>query len=188
MEVKISKAKLTKGGCLEATYYDQDGNEVSLKGRNSVHQDLRDALHNLVPFFTDLTEQKEADGIDWDNLNGEFNTELLSKIDVTGVARGGDENNPIITMTGKRILMTRRVLNLNTPAIEMDSETMEYEHIDDLDIAVNAFFYECEQYIVARKWAVVQQELNFDGDPDDPFGEVTPTDGIPVEETVESVA
>ncbi len=31
MEIKIKKAKLTKGGTIEATYIDEDGNEITLK-------------------------------------------------------------------------------------------------------------------------------------------------------------
>lgn len=36
MELKIKKAKLTKSGSVEATYIDKDGNEITIKGRNSI--------------------------------------------------------------------------------------------------------------------------------------------------------
>ena len=64
MELKIKKAKLTKGGSVEATYIDQDGNEITIKGNHRAHVDLRSRLQELVPFFAALTEQKEADSID----------------------------------------------------------------------------------------------------------------------------
>lgn len=63
--ISIKKAKLSKGGCVEATYFDAEGNEICLKGKNKCHNDLRVALSALVPYFADLTEQKEADRIDW---------------------------------------------------------------------------------------------------------------------------
>lgn len=73
MEIKIKKAKLSRNGRVEATYTDGDGNEISMKGNNPCHQDLKDCIARLVPFLADLTEQKEADLIDWNNLDGEQN-------------------------------------------------------------------------------------------------------------------
>lgn len=173
---------------MEATYIDEDGNEITLKGKNKCHNDLRVAFAALVPYFADLTEQKEADGIDWDNLEGADTVERLRKLDVTGVSIGGDENNRIVTMTGKRTLLTSRVLNLNAPGVEMESETFEWSHIDDFDIALQTLIYEVKEYIVNRKWEVEQKSL-FDGDPDDPFANTTVTVGAPpIEEPAENVA
>lgn len=189
IHVKVKKAKLCKGGSVEASYTDQDGNEITIKGKNKCHNDLRVALAQLVPFFADITEQKEADSIDWTNLDSAENIDLLRKLEVTGVSVGGDDNNQIVTLTGKRTLFTSRILNLNSPGIELDSETFDWSHTADFDIAVQGFFYEVEQYIVNRKWEVVQAELDFDGNPDDPFaGAGIPDEVPPIEEPVESVA
>ncbi len=189
MSIKIKKAKLSKGGTVEASYTDADGNEITLKGKNKCHNDLRVAFAALVPFFADLTEQKEADSIDWSDVENGANVDLLRKIDVTGISIGGDDNNRIVTLTGKRTLFTSRVLNLNAPGVEMDSETFEWSHIDDFDVAVQGLIYEVMEYIVNRKWEVVQAQLNFDGDPDDPFGDAAPTDEAqPIEEPAENVA
>lgn len=189
IHVKVKKAKLCKGGSVEASYTDQDGNEITIKGKNKCHNDLRVAIAKLVPYFADITEQKEADSIDWDNLDSVDTIELLRKLEVTGVSVGGDDNNQIVTLTGKRTLFTSRILNLNSPGIELDSETFEWSHTADFDIAVQGFFYEVEQYIVNRKWEVVQSELDFDGNPDDPFAGVGIPDEVPpIEERVESVA
>lgn len=189
IRIKVKKAKLCKGGSVEASYTDQDGNEITIKGKNKCHNDLRVALAKLVPFFADITEQKEADGIDWDNLDSAETIDLLRKIEVTGVSIGGDDNNQIVTLTGKRTLFTSRILNLNSPGIELDSETFDWNHTADFDIAVQGFFYEVEQYITSRKWEVVQSELDFDGNPDDPFaGAGIPDDAPPIEEPAENVA
>lgn len=176
--ISIKKAKLSKGGCVEAIYFDAEGNEICLKGKNKCHNDLRVALAALVPYFADLTEQKEADRIDWGNLESAENVELLRKLNVTGLSIGGDDANRFITMTGNRTLMTSRVLNLNSPGVEMDSETFEWSHIDDFDLAVQGFIKEVKQYILDRKWEVLEPSL-FDGDPDDPFCEARPTDQVP---------
>lgn len=187
MEIKIKKAKLSKGGCVEATYIDVDGNEITLKGKNKCHNDLRIAFAALVPYFADLTEQNEADSIDWDDLEGADTVERLRKLDVTGFSVGGDENNRIVTMTGKRTLLTSRVLNLNAPGVEMESETFEWSHIDNFDLALQTLIYEVKEYIVNRKWE--EERTLFDGDPDDPFGEATPTDDVaPVDTPFDSVA
>ena len=91
-------------------------------------------------------------------------------------------------MTGRRTLITSRVLNLNAPGVEMESETFEWNHIDDFDLAVQDFIYEVREYIVNRKWEVAQPSL-FDGDPDDPFAGADPTEDAPsIELSTENVA
>ena len=106
MEIKIKKAKLTKGGTIEATYIDEDGNEITLKGKNTVHVDLKARLAALIPYFAELTEQKEADRYDWVNPDSETNLDLLRRLDVSGVSLGGDDNCPIATLTCRRTLMS----------------------------------------------------------------------------------
>ena len=187
--IKIKKAKLCKGGCIEATYTDTDGNEIIIKGKNRCHTDLKVAFAVLVPYFTDLTEQKEADRIDWSNLDSAENVELLRKIDVTGISIGGDSNNRIITVTGNRTLQSTRVLNLNAPGVEVDSESFDWEYVEDFDIAVENLLYEVKEYIVNRKWDLSQKEMNFDDNPDDPFAQAEATDSVAsVEVHIESVA
>ena len=68
--MKISKAKLTKGGTLEVAFVDDDGNDVTMKGKNIVHEDLRNRLNALIPYFAELTEQREAPMIDWRTSTG----------------------------------------------------------------------------------------------------------------------
>lgn len=183
--IKVKKAKVSKGGTVEAVYTDQDGNEITIKGKNKCHNDMRVALARLVPFFADITEQKESDHIDWDDLESAANIDLLKKIEVTGVSVGGDDTNPIVTMTGKRTLFTSRILNLNSPGIEIDSETFDWSHTDDCDMAVRGFFYEVEQYIVNRKWEVAMPQLDFGDNPDDPFANADMTNDAPLEENVD---
>jgi hypothetical protein len=184
--IQIKKAKLTKTNCIEATYIDLDGNEISLKGNNIVHNDLKVRLANLVPYFAELTEQKEADRIDWTDLESSENVELLRKLEVTSVTQNCENLYPIVVLTGKRCLLTQKVLNLNTPATSLDLED-GYVHCVDLNDAVRAFFYEVEMYITQRKWGVIQQEIDFENE-DDPFaGAPTATDDLPPIESQEEV-
>lgn len=177
MELKIKKAKLTNGGSVEATYIDQDGNEITIKGNHRAHVDLRARLQELVPYFADMTELKEADRIDWSNLESDDNKELLKQISVSAVTKGGDDSAPFIVMSGKRILMTRKVLNLCSPGV--DPGDVSLEHGDEFDMAVQAFLYEVEQYILDRKYdtdgVLDFSEAETSGNTDDPFGAATPT-------------
>lgn len=168
MEIKIKKAKLTKGGTIEATYIDEDGNEITLKGKNTVHTDLKTRLAALIPYFADLTEQKEADRYDWDDPDSQENIDLMRRLDVTGVSLGGDDNCPIATLTGRRTLMSSKVLNLNTPPTDLDADDSGWVRAEDFRFAIDAFFYEVQQYITEKKWSVKQAEFDFENN-DDPF-------------------
>lgn len=186
MELKIKKAKLTKSGSVEATYIDKDGNEITIKGNHRAHVDLRSRLQELVPFFTELTEQKEADHIDWDAPHNEANNELLKQISVTSVSKGGDDSAPFIVMTGKRILLTRKVLNLCSPGVDLGDESLV--HGDEFDMAVQAFLYEVEQYILDRKYDT-DGVLDFNSDDTsgntvDPFGEAGATVDVAIPEEI----
>lgn len=178
MEIKIKKAKLTKGGTIEATYIDEDGNEITIKGKNTVHADLKARLAALIPYFAELTEQKEADRYDWDNPDSETNLDLLRRLDVSGVSLGGDDNCPIATLTGRRTLMSSKVLNLNTPPTDLNADDSGWSRADDFRFAIDAFFYEVKEYITERKWSVKQTELNFENE-DDPFAHAGIPEDVP---------
>lgn len=183
-DIKIKKAKLNKNGCVEASYIDADGNDVTLRGKHKCHNDLRVALSKLIPFFADLTEQKEADIILWHDLECAENVDLLRKLDVTGVSMSSDDVNPSITMVGKRSLMTSRVLSIASPSVELDSDSFSWEHLNEFDLAVQNFFYEVKLYIVEQKWEIAQMNIDFDN-VDDPFAEPTPTEEVePLEDSV----
>ena len=68
MDLNISKAKLTKKGCLEVVYADKEGNDIVFKGINPVHPDLKDSLNKLIPYIVDITEQKESQYINWEEF------------------------------------------------------------------------------------------------------------------------
>ena len=47
MDLNISKAKLTKKGCIEVVYADKEGNEIDIKGINPDHPELKASLNKL---------------------------------------------------------------------------------------------------------------------------------------------
>lgn len=169
--MKIKKAKLIRNGCLEVVYFDGEGNEVNMKGVNQVHPDLKRAMKRLVPFLCELTEQKEANDIDWFNLESEENEQRLSRLDVSGVTIGGEDTFRCVVMTGRRTLsVTNKILNLNTPSVSLDEEAEEYGRLPELNEAVDAVLEEAKLYVTERKYGVTQLEMNFDANADDPFG------------------
>lgn len=184
-EIVIKKAKLYKGGQVEASFSNEDGDEVIIKGSHKCHEDLKTALAGLVPYFADLTEQKEADHINWGELESEYNADLLRKIAVVGVSIGGGDSSRTITMTGHRILQTSRVLNINAPAVEVGSDAaLDWEHTCNFDIAVQDFLYEVKLYLTEHKWQKEAPELNFDENMDDPFGGTDVPDDVPAVDNV----
>lgn len=166
----IKKAKLIKNGCLEVAYTDAEGNEVVLKGANPVHQDLKDAMKRLVPFLCDLTEQKEAEKYDWEKPESDENADLVKRMDVIGVTISGADSFITCVLTGRRTLVvTNKVLNLNTPPITLDEDAENYEHLSELNEAVDAVIEEAKLYVTEHKYSAVQTTLDFEGT-ENPFG------------------
>lgn len=167
----IKKVKLIRNGCLEVHYIDGEGNDVSLKGVNPAHQDMKDAMKRLVPFLCEITEQLESEKFDWDNPESEANANLVRNLDVTGVTISGSDTLVSCMLTGKRTLyVINRVLNLNTPPITLDEETETYIRLSDLNQAVDAVIEEAKLYVLDHKYSVKQVQMNFEGS-NDPFGD-----------------
>ena len=171
MSIIIKKAKIIKNGCLEVAYTNEEGDEVVLKGANPVHQDLKDAMKRLVPFLCDLTEQKESERFDWGNPESDENQELIRRLDVAGVTISGADAFVSCVLTGKRTLVvTNKVLNLNTPPITFDEDAENYERLSELNEAVDAVIEEAKLYVLEHKYSVIQTSMEFEGT-DNPFGD-----------------
>ena len=168
--MEIKKVKLIKNGCLAVAYTAGEGNEVDLKGANPAHSDLKDAMKRLVPFLCDLTEQKEADKYDWEHPESEENADLVRRMDVVGVTISGADSLVSCVLTGRRTLVvTNKVLNLNTPPITLDEEAEAYERLSELNEAVDAVIEEAKLYVEEHKYSVVQTTFDFEGT-ENPFG------------------
>lgn len=175
MDLNISKAKLTKKGCLEVVYADKEGNEIVFKGVNPVHPDLKDSLNKLIPYIVDITEQKEAGYINWTHSESCLEDEFFKKFNVTGVSIGGDSSFAVCVLTGKRTLMTSKVLNLCSPGIGFDPDNESYVHCEELRDAVYNFLYEAELYVTENKCSEIQKEFEFK-EGENPFNKADATD------------
>ncbi len=159
--MKIIKAKVTKEKTLIAVYKNENDDTVTIEGKNIVHKDLEACFTELVPHLAFLCEQKEADG---KQSFDELPDDILNTLEVSGFSIGGDGDSEGVTLTGKRFLKSKKVLNLIAPFTMFNNENEEYKQAFELQQAIEACNYEVEQYLTAKKWAVVQQELPFDGD------------------------
>lgn len=166
--MKIIKAKVTKEKTLIAVYKNENDDTVTIEGKNIVHKDLEACFTELVPHLAFLCEQKEADG---KQSFDELPDDILNTLEVSGFSIGGDGDSEGVTLTGKRFLKSKKVLNLNAPFTMFSNDNEEYNYSFELMESINACKYEVEQYLTAKKWAIVQQELPFDGDAQEPFAD-----------------
>lgn len=155
--MKITKAKITKDNTLVVTYSDDDENIVTVEGKNIVHSDLRDAFAALTGHMAILCELREAKE---DSSPDELKD--LRTVEVTGYSIGGSDDEEGATLIGKRFLKSKKVLNLIAPFTKFHNENEEYPYSYELMDAVNLCNYEVEQYLTAKKWSFVQQDLPFD--------------------------
>lgn len=165
----FKKIQLTKQNTLNVVYSNENGDTVSVTGANIVHQDLKEALRNLVPHLTLLSEQREGYNNTLEELEQQREWEeksIYTRMAVTGVTLNVDE----VSVSGTRILERGDIIRISTPKIStVDDENYGYK--SELSLALDNLKYEAEQYIVERKWALKQGELNFD-EAGDPFAEI----------------
>lgn len=165
-QIDLKSVKINSIG-LEASYV-YDGKEIKVKGKDPIHTDLRSAINALVPYFVEVCEMHEAEGIDWKNLEGSVTSEACIKFSVSGIALGGSENTLWLTIIGHKLLKTNKTLNLNTPRVMLDLENEDhYERCEELKDIVQNICFEAEAYIINHKYAIVQQALPFKDDDDD---------------------
>lgn len=177
--INVIAVKLAKGGGAEVTYINECGDEVSLKGENLIHSDLREAMKGLEPFLLERTEQREAVSMDWNDPHGTLSDDAVNyckSIKCTGLKIGGSDTSPGVKLIGSRVLECGRVSNLDFPFTGFDPDTEQYERCGDLELAVKNVQYEAALYAVEKKWGEPEQlSINFDAAPenateDDPFG------------------
>jgi hypothetical protein len=168
--MEIIKAKITKENTLEAVFKNENEDTVTIEGKNIIHKDMRAAFDDLIPHLAFLCEQKEADKKE--SLD-ELPDTVSTTFEVSGYSIGGSDDNEGTTLTGKRFLKSKKVLNLNAPFTMFNNENEEYPFAFELQQAIEACNYEVNQYLTAKKWAIVQQELPFQNEEssseDNPF-------------------
>lgn len=166
--MNISKAKLGKGGSLEVSYTDDDGNDVTVKGHDAVHPDLKAALAAITPHFADITDQREATMIDWGDPCGEKNADLLANLTVTGVQLKQGPDDQQCLLVGRRYLTNGNVMVISAPLTSLMGAA-DYARYRELRSAIMSFFREAELYFTENKKSGAQQEIAFG---EDPFGKL----------------
>lgn len=166
--MEIIKAKITKDNTLVATYKNEHGDTVTVEGKNLITKDLTNVFRKLVPHMAFLCEQREAYRIE---CMDELPDEIYTNLEVTGYSIGGSDDSEGVTLTGKRFLNSKKVLNLNSPFTMFRSENEEYTYAFELEETIRECEFEVKEYLFEKKWAVVQQEL--------PFSEDVPADIAP---------
>lgn len=165
----FKKIQLTKQNTLNVVYSNENGDTVSVTGANIVHQDLKEALRNLVPHLTLLSEQREGYNNTLEELEQQREWEeksIYTRMAVNAVALNADE----VSICGTRILERGDIIRISTPKIStVDDENYGYK--SELSLALDNLKYEAEQYIVERKWALKQGELDFD-EAGNPFADI----------------
>lgn len=166
--MNIIKAKITKDNTLIATYKNEHGDTVTVEGKNLITKDLTNAFKELVPHMAFLAEQRESNLLD---RMDELPDTIYNVLEVTGYSVGGSDDSEGVTLTGKRFLKSKKVLNLNAPFTMFNNENEEYTYAFELQQTIEACEFEVQEYLFNKKWAVVQQEL--------PFSEDVPSDIAP---------
>lgn len=165
----FKKIQLTKQNTLNVVFSNENGDTVSVTGANIVHQDLKEALRNLVPHLTLLSEQREGYNNTLEELEQQREWEeksIYTRMAVNAVALNADE----VSICGTRILERGDIIRISTPKIStVDDENYGYK--SELSLALDNLKYEAEQYIVERKWALKQGELDFD-EAGNPFADI----------------
>lgn len=167
--MEFLKIQVTKKNTLNIVFRDGAANIVTVNGANLVHNDLKQAMYNLIPHIALITEQREADGrklkeIEADRITDVNSRSVYKMLSVDTITINGEEHT--IALSGYRILQNGDVMALQTPAIAIDNPD-KYLYRNELDLAVDAVIYEAKEYYNNQKWGIKEGNLDFADD--DPF-------------------
>lgn len=174
--IKITAASLVSLFCHFKYLHEVQENtsdEVSIKRKVPIHEDLRNSFKALNPHLAAICEEVAHEQItdienipEIDETEGAENdpiAEKLSKFFVTGFQIEGSGENEGVVLTGSKTLSTGDEVALKTPRIKW--EDTKYHFIQELRIAVDAAISEVEQYMGGKQAPrIIQTEMDFDED------------------------
>ena len=180
--MEFQKIQISKQNTLNVTYKNADGDIIQFAGANIVHKDLKDAMFAIIPHLAIITEQREAYNVPLNTLVAQRITDeqdnVYKRLTVESISFSQAEQK--VSITGSRILTKAGVISITTPTVNLEDGD-DYQHNDELALAIDAVKYEAKGYIEDRKWGVKQAELDFRDV--DPFkveaGEVPEADAAP---------
>ena len=165
--MEFQKIQISKQNTLNVTYKNADGDIIQFAGANIVHKDLKDAMFAIIPHLAIITEQREAYNVPLNTLVAQRITDeqdnVYKRLTVESISFSQAEQK--VSITGSRILTKAGVISITTPTVNLEDGD-DYQHNDELALAIDAVKYEAKEYIEDRKWGVKQAELDFrDVDP-----------------------
>ena len=180
--MEFQKIQISKQNTLNVTYKNADGDIIQFAGANIVHKDLKDAMFAIIPHLAIITEQREAYNVPLNTLVAQRITDeqdnVYKRLTVESISFSQAEQK--VSITGSRILTKAGVISITSPTVNLEDGD-DYQHNDELALAIDAVKYEAKEYIEDRKWGVKQAELDFRDV--DPFkveaGEVPEEDAAP---------
>ena len=180
--MEFQKIQISKQNTLNVTYKNADGDIIQFAGANIVHKDLKDAMFAIIPHLAIITEQREAYNVPLNTLVAQRITDeqdnVYKRLTVESISFSQAEQK--VSITGSRILTKAGVISITSPTVNLEDGD-DYQHNDELALAIDAVKYEAKEYIEDRKWGVKQAELDFRDV--DPFkveaGEVPEVDAAP---------
>lgn len=134
----------------------EETGEYSRKSSQVRTGDFNAAFNRLRIHMVCICEMPEAVQITEDNVY-DFDPEQLMNYEITGYSIGGSDESAGVTITGKKLLESGQVLNLNVPFTKFEDED-GYIHGAALMSDIEACNSEVEEFLNG-KWGIVQQEL-----------------------------
>lgn len=119
-------------------------NEHKDKRHRPVHQELKDLLAGLKPYFVDLCGYTQT-GCTKEGLEG-----FMTLVDITGVKAGADK----FCITGKVRTWEDKVVGMATPSISMSDG---FEAYDDVFKLVDKIYKEADMYMKGDRVAAKKQ-------------------------------
>lgn len=165
---KIQKAKI-KDYKLEAAYEEyfpeeNYSNIIEKKCAQIVHADMQAAFDKLKVHLVAICEMPEAEAIKEQGIY-DYPLSKLDSYIVTGYTHGGSDESAGITIIGKKLLKSGKVLNLISPFIQYE-DADAYVFAGELYADIEACDYEVEQYLFHEKFGIKQLSLDFDAPAD----------------------
>ena len=179
--MEFQKIQISKQNTLNVTYKNADGDIIQFAGANIVHKDLKDAMFAIIPHLAIITEQREAYNVPLNTLVAQRITDeqdnVYKRLTVESISFSQAEQK--VSITGSRILTKAGVISITSPTVNLEDGD-DYQHNDELALAIDAVKYEAKEYIEDRKWGVKQAEID--------FKDINPFDAIKAGEVPEAPA
>lgn len=177
MNITVKKASIKSGIFLSYSYQviiDDVTNTNNTSSDAPIHNDLRNAFTNLIPFFAHICEEINDIELVTDAINNP-ELHLIKKEDeddeekeypflkylVNGFTIGGKGDTEGVTLSGNKRLDSGDIVNFNTPFMRFDSD---YIFSSDLYSAVEILKKEVFDYMQGKQAPRSQAFGLFDND------------------------